>query len=109
MQKQISKYLTVLRTLRTIDAEFPLSYFMILLEVALQEGCSLVDLKNETGMPMPTLSRIVGALSDKRQKNAMSYDLLRQELHKSDPRRKALYLTAKGKHLVQKISGIIAQ
>ena len=59
--------LSLLRAFSGLDKNFPLPYAVFLLEVARNEGCSLGDLQKATGMPLPTLSRILWALSTNRQ------------------------------------------
>ena len=67
MKKEIEGFLVLLRELQKIDPEFPLQYAVCLAEIALDEGLSVTDLSNRTGMAISTVSRIVGALSDYRQ------------------------------------------
>jgi DNA-binding MarR family transcriptional regulator len=57
--KNIILLLSLLRALSGLDKNFPLPYAVFLLEVARNEGCSLSDLRKATGMPLPTLSRIL--------------------------------------------------
>ena len=63
LDKNSAILLSLLRALSGLDKNFPLPYAVFLLEVARNEGCSLGDLQKATGMPLPTLSRILSALS----------------------------------------------
>ena len=51
--------LSLLQALSSLDKNFPLPYAIFLVEVARNEGCSLGDLRKATGMPLPTLSRML--------------------------------------------------
>jgi DNA-binding MarR family transcriptional regulator len=101
--------LSLLRALSSLDKNFPLPYSVFLLEVARNEGCSLGDLQKATGMPLPTLSRILWALSTKRQTGAEPYGLIEQQYSAEDRRRKTIRLSAKGRAFVSLVTGIINQ
>lgn len=90
---------TLLQVWQKIDAEFPLQYMLCLIEIAADEGISLSDLATRTQMPLSTVSRIVGALSDHR-KNGKSYGLIRVDISATERRRKELSLSPKGRALV---------
>ncbi|MBI4030491.1 MAG: MarR family transcriptional regulator [Proteobacteria bacterium] len=93
--------------LQKIDPEFPLQYAICLCEIAINEGLSLTCLSERTGMPISTVSRIVGALSEKRQ-CGHAYGLVRVTLSPTEKRRKQLYLSAHGKSLIGNIEETIA-
>lgn len=96
-------FLDLLRHLQKIDPEFPLHYAVCLAEISLDEGCSLTTLAERMGLSLSTVSRIVGALSDFRP-NGEPYGLIELKIAPEERRRKELYLTAKGKALLQKIA-----
>jgi len=100
---------SLLQALSGLDKNFPLPYSVFLLEVARNEGCSLGDLQKATGMPLPTLSRILWALSAKRQTGAEPYDLIEQDYSAEDRRRKVIRLSAKGRAFISRVAGIIDQ
>jgi hypothetical protein len=79
------------------------------LEVARNEGCSLGDLRKATGMPLPTLSRMLWALSTKRQTGAEPYGLIEQDYSAENHRRKVIRLSAKGRRLISRLNAIIDQ
>lgn len=89
----------LLQVWQRIDGEFPLQYMLCLIEIAADEGLSLSDLATRTRMPLSTVSRIVGALSDHRPKGK-SYGLIRVDISATERRRKELSLTPKGRALV---------
>ena len=96
----------LLQVWQRIDGEFPLQYMLCLIEIAADEGLSLSDLATRTHMPLSTVSRIVGALSDHR-KNGKSYGLIRVDISATERRRKELSLTPKGRSTIIDISKIL--
>lgn len=99
-------FLALLHQLQKIDSEFPIQYAICLSEISLNEGCSLTTLAEKTGLSLSTISRIVGALSDFRQ-NGEPYGLIELKISPEERRRKEIYLTAKGRQTLQKITKII--
>ena len=99
MQKEMTEFLVLLRELQKIDPEFPLQYAVCLAEISLREGLSLTDLSETTGMPLSTVSRIVGALSKHRQKGT-PYGLVRATIAPDERRRKQIFLTPRGRAVV---------
>lgn len=95
----LGTFLAIQRTLQSVDSEFPLQYAICLAEMALTPGISLTGLAERCNMPLSTVSRIVGALSHKRQKG-QPYELVRVEISPEERRRKQLYLTETGQALV---------
>jgi DNA-binding MarR family transcriptional regulator len=107
MEKEMRKFRILLRELQKIDPEFPLQYAICLAEIALDEGMSLTILSARTGMPLSTVSRIVGALSRRRQKGA-AFGLVRVAVSKQERRRKELYLAPRGRAVVNSVGDIMA-
>jgi DNA-binding MarR family transcriptional regulator len=101
--------LSLLRALSGLDKNFPLPYAVFLLEVARNEGCSLGDLRTATGMPLPTLSRILWALSSRRQTGAEPYRLIEQDYAPDNRRRKTIRLSAKGRRFISRLTAIMDQ
>lgn len=98
--------LLILRELQSIDAEFPIQYAVCLLEISQNQGRSLTALSDKTGMPLSTISRIVGALSQHRQKGK-PFELLEVKTSETERRRKEVYLSAKGKAIVERLGLIL--
>ena len=96
MEKKVTDILNVLRELQKIDHEFPLQYAICLAEISCEEGMSVTQLANKTGLALSTVSRIVGALSNHRQ-IGQPYGLVEVAISEQERRRKELYLTPKGK------------
>jgi DNA-binding MarR family transcriptional regulator len=98
--------LIILRELQSINSEFPIQYAICLLEISQNEGSSLTLLAEKTGMPLSTISRIIGALSEHRQKGE-PYGLIEVKISKTERRRKELFLSPKGKAIVERLQLII--
>ena len=108
MKKEITVFLALLHELQKIDPEFPLQYAVCLMEISLDEGLSLTALSAKTGMPLSTISRIVGALSRQRQRGA-PYGLIRAAISPHERRKKELYLTTRGRAIIRAITFIVEQ
>lgn len=96
----------VLRELQKIDPEFPLQYAVCLNEIAQNEGLSLTQLSEKTGLALSTTSRIVGALSKHRQKGK-PFELVKVLIAKNERRRKEIYLTAKGRAVTEALYQVV--
>lgn len=98
--------LKVLRELQKLDQEFPLQYAVCLLEISRNEGMSLTHLSLKTGLALSTISRIIGALSHRRQKGN-AYGLVDALTSKTERRRKELYLTDKGRSVIEGVISLV--
>lgn len=96
----------ILRELMKIDPEFQLQWAIVFSEIAMHEGCSLKQISDKTGISMSVMSRTIGALSDHRRMGA-SYKLVHAKPSAIDRRQKELYLTAKGRALVDSLIDIV--
>lgn len=101
--KKLVKLQNVLGELATVDPEFPLQWALVFLEIAGNEGASLKDIAEETGISMSVMSRTIGALSNYRRMGK-PYGIILVKSAKDDRRRKELFLSAKGKKLLDKIT-----
>ena len=101
MSSRLTDFLNALRELQKINPEFPLQYAICLTVVAHNEGISLTQLSNTTGIPLSTVSRIIGTLSHKKK---LSYNLIEVNISAAERRRKELYLSARGRLLVNTIA-----
>jgi DNA-binding MarR family transcriptional regulator len=108
MNSNITAFLRLLRELQKIDPEFPLQYAICLAEIAANEGQSLTQLAERTGMPLSTISRIVGALSRHRQRGT-PYDLVRVNIAPQERRKKQLFLTARGRAFIGSIADMMGK
>lgn len=103
---EIENFLTLLRALQKIDPEFPIQYAVCLAEISLNEGQSLTHLAARTGLPLSTVSRIVGALSRQRQRGT-PYELVSVTIAPREKRRKELHLTPRGREILAGIRDIM--
>lgn len=103
MEIHIERLLTLLRELQRIDSEFPLQYAICLCEIAKAEGLSVTELSSRTGMPISTVSRIVGALSTDRQ-TGTPFGLVKVQVSPEERRRKKISLTEKGKNAISRLT-----
>tara|TARA_R110001592_G_scaffold20926_7_gene84604 strand:+ start:217 stop:474 length:258 start_codon:yes stop_codon:yes gene_type:complete len=83
-----------------------LQYIICLAEIAQNEGLSLTDLADKTGMPLSTVSRITAALSA-HKKNGKAYNLITVTIAPQERRRKQLFLNKNGKDVVRRIAYLI--
>lgn len=97
--------LELLKEFQSIDNEFPIQYAVCLLEIARDEGLTLTALAERTDMALSTISRIIGALSDNRQKGEAFY-LVDAQVSSTSRRSKALHLTRRGRSLIQRIEDV---
>lgn len=98
-QPKLQKIQKTLQELGTIDPEFPLSWASVFIDIAMNEGCALKDIAERTDISMSVMSRTVGALSNYRRMGK-PYGLVVVKMAKDDRRRKELFLSAKGKKLI---------
>lgn len=97
---KLQKLTKLLEELTKIDADFPISWALVFIDIAQNEGCALKDVAERTGISMSVMSRTIGALSNARRMGK-PYGLVLVKLAKDDKRRKELFLSAKGKKLVE--------
>ena len=99
---KIIKLQNALLELTEIDSEFPIQWAITFLEIAQNEGAALKDIAEETGISMSVMSRTVGALANYRRMGK-PYGIVTVKAAKDDKRRKELFLSAKGKKLLDKL------
>jgi DNA-binding MarR family transcriptional regulator len=104
--KKLKKLQNILQELIAIDPEFPIQWVTVFAEIAGEEGISLKDVSDRTGISMSVMSRTIGALSNARRMGK-PYGLVVVKHAKDDRRRKELFLSAKGKKLVEKLEKTI--
>lgn len=107
MAQEIKNALKLLKELQKLDPEFPLQYAICLFEISLNEGLSVSELARRTNLSLSTVSRIVGALSKHRQKGA-PFQLVTAKIAQTERRRKEIYLTTRGKAVLQGIRDLAA-
>jgi DNA-binding MarR family transcriptional regulator len=103
---QTEIFLEVLQQVERVDSEFPLNYSICLAHIALNEGLSLTQLAEKTGLGLSTISRIVAAMSDFRP-NGQSYGLIDLKVSPQERRRKELTLTPKGWTVIRSVGAVL--
>lgn len=104
--KKLQKLSNALEVLAQIDPEFPLQWAIVFLVIAENEGVSLKDVSEVTGISMSVMSRTIGALSNARRMGK-PYGIILVKMAKDDRRRKELFLSAKGRKLLEKLSNAL--
>ena len=99
---KLIKLQNALNEFAEVDTEFPLQWAIVFLEIAQNEGAALKDIAEETGISMSVMSRTIGALSNYRRMGK-PYGIVLVKSAKDDKRRKELFLSAKGKKLLDKV------
>jgi DNA-binding MarR family transcriptional regulator len=89
MDTETQNFLKVLQELEKLNPEFPLHYEICLAKISHKEGLSLTELSKDTGLALSTVSRIIGALSDSRQKG-QPYELVQVKISEQEKRRKEI-------------------
>ena len=107
MKQEIENFLELLRELQKIDPEFPIQYAICLGEITLNEGLSVTQPSNRTGLALSTVSRIVGALSQYRQMGK-PYELIDLRTSPKSRRTKEIHLTDKGRKIIGNIKSVLA-
>ena len=102
----IETLLMLLQEFQTLDPEFPLQYAICFLEIAMDEGLSHTKLKDKTGISLSTISRIIGALSDHRQRGE-PFGLIEVSFIPGSRRTKQICLTNKGRAIFNRLELIL--
>ncbi len=100
LNPKLTKLTKLLEELTNVDPDFPISWALAFIDIAQHEGCALKDVADRTGMSMSVMSRTIGALSNARRMGK-PYGLVLVKSAKDDKRRKELFLSAKGKKLIE--------
>ncbi len=99
---KLDKFQNALVELTNIDPEFPIQWALVFLTISQNEGAALKDISEQTGISMSVMSRTIGALSNARRMGK-PYGIVLVKMAKDDKRRKELFLSAKGKRLLEKL------
>lgn len=105
----VCKSNAIIKELMKIDPEFPMQWARCFMEIALDEGLNIHDLLDRTGISQSALSRIIGGLGEQRRYAKNPYGLIKAQPSPEDRRMRQLYLTVKGRTLIDGISDIAEQ
>jgi DNA-binding MarR family transcriptional regulator len=98
--KEIFKYLKIVDAFRAIDQDMPIGQVVFFLHASREEGSSLRDVAQMANCKMATASRYLSTLSVHSRKAESGLDLLYYEENPIDRRQKLIYLTDKGRKLL---------
>jgi DNA-binding MarR family transcriptional regulator len=99
---------------KKLDAvDLPVQQIILFLKVAEQEGVTLTELQNLTSMPQGTVSRNIRKLyryvkGSGPDRKVEGYELVVMEPDLDNPRRKAVFLSPKGKKLLSEMEIVAA-
>lgn len=97
------KVLALLSRLRDLDNDMPVQQTVVLLWVALNEGRTQRELRDQLVMPSSTASRSLAALSKVHRLGKPGLGLIDFFEDPEDRRAKQLFLTAKGKATIDRM------
>lgn len=93
-----------LATLKTLDADMPVSQALSLLLIANNEGLSLKELAQKTGIGMASASRYVSSFGKATKPGSKGLGLVAAVEDPQERRKKIITLTPKGRALVDKLT-----
>lgn len=93
----------VLGRMRDLDKDMPVQQSVVLTWVALNEGESQRKLREDLDMPSSTTSRNLAALSKIHRLGKAGLGLIELQESPEDRRVKLLYLTPKGRQLIERM------
>ncbi|KNX40021.1 hypothetical protein ROTO_34280 [Roseovarius tolerans] len=102
-RKQFRAIFQVMQALRELDADMPMNQAVCFAWIALNEGRTQVELRQDLDMASSTSSRNLAALSKVHRLGKPGLDMIEWVENPKDRRAKLLYLSNEGKHLVSKM------
>lgn len=100
----LSEAITIVRIFKQLDQYMTAQAMEIFLQVALDEGLSIVDIEKRLTVNRATASRSVQYFTDLYKPGQPGLGLMRTVKHPQDRRMKEVYLTSKGKTLAEVIA-----
>lgn len=100
----IQNAIGVVEEFRKLDQEMQMQTAMVFLLVARNEGCNGRDLMTWTGLSSAAVSRNVAALSKVHRKGKPGHDVITAKEDAEDRRNKKLFLTVKGRSVINTIT-----
>lgn len=92
---------SILSELRELDADMPMNQAVCFAWIALNEGRTQVELRQDLDMASSTSSRSLAALSKVHRLGKPGLNLIEWVENPEDRRAKLLFLTTRGRHLVE--------
>ena len=96
--------LRAIREIMEVNQGMPAAQIYVLMTVALNEGKSLVELSQMTGLRQATISRYLLDLSDKLRDGSTGFKLVNRETDPEELRKNMYSLSPKGRHLVKSMT-----
>lgn len=90
-----------IKEIMEVNQGMPAAQIYVLLLVALNEGKSLVELSQMSGLPQATISRYLLDLSDKLRNGGTGFKLVNREIDPEELRKNMYSLAPKGRHLIK--------
>ena len=106
MEKEFKVLENIFNVCDDFDRMFPLQYVRCLLLVRKLEGLTISELSENSGLALSTVSRIVNALAEKRQKGT-AYNLISVTFSMNNKRSKHLFLTQEGRIFLKNLCSAI--
>lgn len=100
-RKQFRVVYKIILTLREIDADMPMNQAICFAWIALNEGRTQVELRQDLDMASSTSSRSLAALSKVHRLGKPGLNLIEWLENPEDRRAKLLFLSARGRNLVE--------
>jgi DNA-binding MarR family transcriptional regulator len=102
--KPLLRAIRFVQEFRKLDSEMQMQTALVFLMIAKHEGCQLRDLEREAGLSSASVSRNVAALSQLHRKGRAGHGLVIAKVSPEDRRNRQLYLTAKGRSVLETLS-----
>lgn len=102
-RRQFRSIFSILQELRELDADMPMNQAVCFAWIALNEGRTQVELRQDLDMASSTSSRSLAALSKVHRLGKPGLNLIEWVENPEDRRAKLLFLTVQGRHLVDKL------
>jgi DNA-binding MarR family transcriptional regulator len=98
----------LIEAFRRLDPDMPIQYALSFLTIAQHEGLSMGDLAQRLSIAQSSASRNIAALSKWHSFGKAGHDLVEAHEDPRERRRKIVRLTARGRHLIEVLRGIMA-
>lgn len=93
----------VFEEFRKLDAEMQMQTALVFLLVAKNEGCAVRDLEGWTGLSSASCSRNIASLSNVNRKGRPGHNLISAKVDTIDRRQRNLFLTIKGRKVLENV------
>lgn len=97
----------IVRLFREQQNEMPMQQADVLLTIARRPGLTMAELSEETNLAQSSCSRNVAALSDYHRLGSPGLGLVEAVIDPRNPRRRMMFLTAKGKVFVTHLMRVL--